>query len=94
MTRVVPAQTELFAAPQPDLFAQPAERPALSDPLGELKELLDKVRSASELPWADAAAAMAEELRALWLARQAGDEGERLAAAIFAETERLFSAGE
>jgi hypothetical protein len=46
------------------------------------------------LPWVDAAAAMAEEHRALWLARQAGGEGARLAAASFQETERLFSAGE
>jgi hypothetical protein len=37
---------------------------------------------------------MVEEHRALWLARPAGDEGARVAAAIFEETERLFSAAE
>jgi hypothetical protein len=35
---------------------------------------------------------MAEELRALGLARRAGPEGEALAAAILAETERLLAA--
>ena len=37
---------------------------------------------------------MAEERRALGLARLAGPEGERLAAAILEETERLFVAAE
>jgi hypothetical protein len=35
---------------------------------------------------------MAEELRALGLARQAGAEGAALAAAILVETERLLAA--
>jgi hypothetical protein len=33
---------------------------------------------------------MAVESRCLGLAKQAGEEGEKLLAAIFAETERLF----
>jgi len=37
---------------------------------------------------------MAEEYRVLGLARLAGAEGTRLAAAIMAETERLFAAAE
>jgi hypothetical protein len=37
---------------------------------------------------------MAEERRALGLARLAGPEGERLAAAILEETERLFTEAE
>ena len=98
MSRFAPPQTDLFApAPaQSDLFVRPAPEavPPPVDPVSELKALLDKVQAASVLPWIDAAAAMAEEHRALWLAGQAGDEGERLAAAIFEETERLFSAAE
>lgn len=81
---------------QPDLFAPaaaPAAEPA-SDPLAELTALLALVRGADRLPWPDAAAAMAEELRALGLARLAGPEGDRLVAAIFEETERLFAAAE
>ena len=41
-----------------------------------------------------AAATMAEERRALGLARLAGPEGEQLAAAILQETERLLTAAE
>jgi transposase len=59
-----------------------------------LRALLDKVQTASVLPWQDAASAMVEEHRALWLAKQTGDEGAKLAAAIFEQTERLFSAAE
>jgi hypothetical protein len=96
MSRVVTAQTDLFAMAQPDLFASPAPAPIAPpvDAVGELHSLLDRLRQASVLPWVDAAAAMAEEHRALWLARLAGNEGAELAAAIFDETERLFSAAE
>ena len=96
MSRVAAVQTDLFAPAQPDLFAPPVREaaPPPVDPVSELRALLDKVQGASVLPWQDAAAAMVEEHRVLWLARQAGDEGAMLAAAIFEETERLFSAAE
>jgi len=59
--------------PQQDLFATAPQPPAAPppDPLGELTALLDRLRSAQHLPWPDAAATMAEELRALGLARSA-----------------------
>jgi hypothetical protein len=96
MSRVAAAQSDLFAPVQPDLFvpSEPQARSAPLDPVSELRALLDKVQSAAVLPWTDAAAAMVEEHRVLWLAQQGGDEGARLAAAIFVETERLFSAAE
>jgi hypothetical protein len=96
MSRVAPAQPDLFAPAQTDLFVPPkpqAGAPPL-DPVSELRALLDKVQGASVLPWQDAAAAMVEEHRVLWLAGQSGEEGAGLAAAIFEETERLFSATE
>jgi hypothetical protein len=85
-----------FASTQPDLFAPPvkptpaAERP----PLDQLTEMLAELRTAERLPWPDAAATMAEERRALGLARLAGPEGAALAAAILEETERLLTASE
>ncbi len=88
MNRVVPTQPDLFAP-----AAQPSATPEL-DPLAELTALLAMLRAADRLPWPDAAATMAEERRALGLARLAGAEGERLAAAILEETERLFAAAE
>lgn len=82
-----------FAASQPDLFAAPPEAPPPPpDPLAELSALLARLRDADRMPWPDAAAAMAEELRALGLARQAGAQGKALAAAILQETERLLAA--
>lgn len=88
MNRVVPTQ--------PDLFTPPAETSATPevDPLAELSAMLAMLRAAERLPWPDAAATMAEERRALGLARLAGAEGERLAAAILEETERLFATAE
>jgi len=85
-----------FGPSQPDLFASATTRAAApaSAPLAELAALLATLRAAERLPWPDAAAAMAEERRALGLARLAGAEGERLAAAILQETERLFAASE
>ena len=85
-----------FAALQPDLFAPsagPAPAPAPA-PLDQLTEMLATLRAARHLPWLDAAAAMAEERRALGLAHLAGAEGARLAAAILEETERLLAAAE
>jgi len=81
-----------FVPSQPDLFA-PAAAPA-RPPLDELAELLAVLRVADRLPWPDLAAAMAAEYRVLWLARLAGAEGTRLAAASLDETERLFAAAE
>ena len=81
-----------FAPGQPDLFAAPPETEAPTlDPVAELGALLARLRAAERMPWADAAAAMTEELRALGLARRAGAEGEALAAAILQETERLLA---
>ncbi len=85
-----------FAATQPDLFASaaaPASAPERA-PLDQLTDMLAMLRAADRLPWPDAAAAMAEEHRALGLAQLAGAEGAALAAAIFEETERLLSATE
>jgi hypothetical protein len=93
MSRFAPSQADLFKHVQSGLVGPSApESPLVVDPIDELQAMLDKVRGASDLPWVDAAAAMVEEHRALWLAKQAGDDGRRLAAAIFEETERLFSA--
>ncbi len=44
------------------------------------------------MPWPDAAAAMAAELRVLALARSAGEAGQELATSILQETERLLAA--
>nr|WP_294516317.1 hypothetical protein [uncultured Rhodopila sp.] len=80
----------------PDLFA-PAAKPAPAaepPPLDQLNAMLAMLRAAEYLPWPDAAATMAEERRALGLARLAGAEGEALAAAILEETERLLAATE
>jgi hypothetical protein len=83
------------ASRQSDMFAAVAAPPALElDPMAELLALLDRLRKAERLPWPDAAGAMAEERRALGLARLAGSEGERLAAAILDETERLLGAAD
>ncbi|WP_428485268.1 hypothetical protein [Rhodopila sp.] len=88
MRRFAPSQSDLFT--EPPAPVAPPERP----PLAELADLLARLRLAQRLPWPDAAAAMAEELRALGLARLTGEEGGRLAAAIMVETERLFTAAE
>jgi hypothetical protein len=88
MRRFAPSQSDLFAS-----TATPAAMPTRA-PLTELAELLACLRSAERLPWPDAAATMAEERRALGLARLTGTEGERLAAAILQETERLLAAAD
>jgi hypothetical protein len=79
---------------QPDLFGE-AVKPAPTaepPPLDQLSDMLAMLRAAEYLPWPDAAATMAEERRALGLARLAEPEGEALAAAILVETERLLAA--
>jgi hypothetical protein len=90
MTRVVPRQSDLFSPAAAAAEPAPAERP----PLDELADLLAVLRAADRLPWPDVTTAMAAELRAYGLARRAGDEGARLAAAIMEESERLFVAEE
>lgn len=76
---------------QPDLFA-PA--PAPDDeppPFDELRAILARLRAAERLPFADAAAAMADELRVVGLGRRAGPEWAALASAILDEMERLHA---
>ena len=88
-----------FAPGQPDLFAPTAapasEPPAPARaPLDELADLMAELRAAERLPWPDLTVAMAVEQRYLGLARIAGVEGQKLAAAIMDEAERLFAADE
>jgi hypothetical protein len=90
-----------FAAQQTDLFASvpsgPAQGPPPADPIdpiAELTQMLVLTRAADRLPWPDLSTAMEWEYRALFLARQSGAEGQRLASAIMDETERLFAAQE
>ena len=80
--------------PQRDLFAPEPEPELERDPLSELQGLLARLHAAEHTPWADAAGAIAEELRALGLARRAGPAGEALAASILEETERLLALAE
>lgn len=91
MRRFAASQSDLF-----DLFAPAAAppRPPERPPLEELTELLATLRTAERLPWPDLPTAMTAEYRVLWLARQAGAEGAKLATAIQDETERLFAADE
>lgn len=84
MTRFGPRQPDLFTpAPEPE--------PPPPDPLVELDALLTRLRAAERPPWPHAAGAMAEELRALGLARLADPAGAAIAAAILEETERLLT---
>jgi hypothetical protein len=89
-----------FAARQSDLFAPTPARPAQEpvspplDPIGELTQMLALTRAADRLPWPDLTSAVEWEYRVLFLARQSGADGERLASAILDETERLFAARE
>jgi hypothetical protein len=88
MRRFAPSHSDLFA-PTTTQAVAPTRAP-----LDELADLLGSLRAADRLPWPDAAATMAEERRALGLARLAGPEGEQLAAAILQETERLLAVAE
>ena len=88
-----------FAPGQPDLFAPvaapaPEPPPPARPPLDELADLLAELRAAERLPWPNLSVAMAVEQRYLGLARIAGAEGQKLAAAIMDEAERLFAADE
>lgn len=79
-------------ATQPDLFAAPEPPPEPApDPLASLNEMLTRLAAAPAPPWPNLSAAMAEEYRALALAREAGPEGAALAQAILQQTERLLA---
>ena len=79
-------------AAQPDLFAAPESAPEPApDPIAALIEMRDRLAAAPAPPWPSLSAAMAEEYRALGLARAAGPEGAALAAAILEQTERLLA---
>jgi len=91
MPRFAPSQPDLFAPP-----AAPAPEPAspARPPLDELADLLAELRAAERLPWPSLNVAAAVEQRYLSLARISGAEGQKLAASIMEEAERLFAADE
>jgi hypothetical protein len=87
MSRFAPSQSDLFApAPRPE-----ATPPPPIDPLAELDAMLVRFRSLEVMPWGTISAAMQEEYRVLWLAKQAGPAGAELAAAVTNEFERLLA---
>lgn len=76
---------------QADLFAPAAAGPEPEcDPIAELAAMLRQLQNAVVHPWTPLSEAIQREYRAQALARLAGAEGERLAAAVLAESERLF----
>ena len=87
-------------AHQPDLFRpDPTTSPAApcepkADPLETLAELLAELRAASDHPWTPLPYAIQQEHRVLALGQLGGSEGTRLAAAVLAESERLFASAE
>jgi len=91
MPRFAPGQRDLFA---PSVEAATDPPPAARPPLQELADLLAELRATERLPWANLSVAMAVEQHYLGLARIAGAEGQKLAAAIMDEAERLFAADE
>jgi hypothetical protein len=87
MSRFAPSQTDLFArATAPE----PAPSPPI-DPIAELNAMLVRLRATDVMPWPTISAAMQEEYRALWLAKQAGPAGAKLAASVTDEFERLMA---
>ena len=104
MSRVAARQADLFAVPQPDLFGStaatsesPAPAPPLDpplDPVAELTAILARLRATDGVPYPTVSAAVAEEYHVLALAREAGPEGARLAAAIIDESERRYDEAE
>jgi hypothetical protein len=87
MSRFAPSQTDLFAA-------APGAEPAPSapiDPISELNAMLDRLRATDVMPWPTISAAMQEEYRALWLAKQGGPAAAELAASVTDEFERLMA---
>jgi hypothetical protein len=91
MPRFVPGQPDLFA---PAAEPAPEPPPQARAPLDELADLLAELRATERLPWPSLNVAAAVEQRYLSLARIAGAEGKKLAAAIMDEAERLFAADE
>lgn len=79
---------------QADLFAPAASPSPEADPIAELTAMLEDLRGAVVHPWTPLTEAMQREYRAQALGRAVGPEGERLAEAILAESERLFASGE
>lgn len=104
MSRVAARQADLFAVPQPDLFGPHAATPGTpapappvdppSDPVAELTAILARLRAADGVPYPTISAAVAEEYHVLALAREAGPDGARLAAAIIDESERRYEEAE
>src|SRR5580704_16326241 len=89
MSRFALAQADLFApaaASEPPAFGRP--------PLDQLADLLAELRAAERLPWPDLTVAMAEEQCYLALARIAGAEGKKFAAATMDQAERPFAVAE
>jgi hypothetical protein len=87
MSRFAPSQSDLFApAPRPEANAPPPV-----DPVAELNAMLARLRSLEVMPWGTISAAMHEEYRVLWLAKQAGLAGAELAASVSNEFERLLA---
>jgi hypothetical protein len=87
MSRVAHSQSDLFTpAPRPEEAPPPP-----IDPVAELDAMLVRLRSLEVMPWGTISAAMQEEYRVLWLAKQAGPAGAELAAAVSNEFERLLA---
>lgn len=87
MSRFAPSQSDLFTpAPRPEATPSPP-----IDALAELDAMLVRLRSLEVMPWGTISAAMQEEYRVLWLAKQAGPAGAEMAAAVSNEFERLLA---
>ena len=87
MSRFAPSQSDLFAP------AAPPEAVPLPpiEPIEELSAVLNQLRPLKEMPWGTISAAMQEEYRVLWLAKQAGPAGAALAEEVSIEFERLLA---
>ncbi len=86
MSRFIPGQADLFTAAPPPPEAAPPQ-----DPVVELNAMLIRLRATNAVPWPTISAAMQEEYRALWLAKQAGPAANELATAVSKEFERLMA---
>ena len=92
------------ACPNSSLASPTCSHPPLNPPPSRLRPSArrltnsptcwPRLRAAERLPWPSLTVAAAVEQRYLNLARIAGAEGQKLAAAIMDEAERLFSADE
>ncbi len=80
---------------QQDLFATAPSPPEPQvDPIAELTIMLAELREADSHPWSPLSDAVQKEFHVQSLARRGGSQGERLAAEILAESERLFASAE